>query len=111
MALPRNMRIEFRIGIFPPPDFVTLPVPAEDDVGMAVAVHVADNASGLDGKEIGLDNEALPSVADAPIPNQRRRALAEAQDKSVDAVVGKIADKRAGLLGGRARFGQIVVGR
>src|ERR1035438_1275780 len=86
MPLPRNMGIKVRIWIFPPPHFIALPISAEDDIGMTVAIHIADHAAGFQSKESGFDDVTVPTVGGAAVPNQCRGRLPEAQHKAVGPV-------------------------
>jgi hypothetical protein len=40
VAFPRNIRIEVWVRILPPPEFIALPVVAEDNVEVAVTIDV-----------------------------------------------------------------------
>ena len=52
VAFPRDFWIEIRIWILPPPDLMTLPISAKNDVEIAVTVDIVDGASRLDCQEI-----------------------------------------------------------
>ena len=77
VPFPGNVGIIVRIRIFPPPDFIALPIAAENNVRMAVPIDIANDAAGFDGQEIGFDDVAVPAVAVPAIPNQGRRRLRE----------------------------------
>ena len=88
-----------RPGIAPPPDFAALPVGAEDDVGISVAVDVGDRAAGFNREKLLLDHITIPAVLFiGPIPDQGRGFLTEGNDKAVDSILGQVGDDAAGLL-------------
>ena len=109
VAFPGCFRIEFRIRVFPPPDFLALPVPAENKVRVAVAVDVVNRAAGFDRQKIFFDHITLPTVVRAPVPDQRGRDLAETEHEIIHPVLVQIGDQGAGLLSGPARRRQIAV--
>ena len=104
---PRNVRVELRIRVLPPPHFVALPVPAKDQVEVAVAVDVIRHTARLNRQIIFIEHVAIPACCGAPIPHQRRRHLAEADHEIVDAVFIEISHHRTGLLSRRTRFWQL----
>src|SRR5439155_27100590 len=110
VPFPRDSRIEFRIGIFPPPDFIGLPVAAENEIEIAIAINIESCAAGLDGKEISFEHEPLPACGNSPIPDQSRSCFAEANDEIIGAIFVEVSDHGAGLLGGRAGQGEIASG-
>src|SRR5207248_9721235 len=99
MPRPGPVRVEIRIGILPPPDLVALPVAAEDDVEVAIAVDVLRRAAGLDREELRLDHATVPALVCAPIPEERWRFGAEADDEIHDAIPVEVGDEIACLLG------------
>ena len=110
VSFPGNFGIEVREWIFPPPDFVALPIAAENDVGMAVAIDIANDAAGLDGEVVGFYDITIPAVRGAAIPDEGGGGLAKAEDEIVFAVFIEIAGDAAGLLGGGAGERKIAVG-
>src|SRR5689334_2549186 len=98
MPLPRDVRIEIRIRIFPPPKLVTLPVAAENDVEIAIPVNVIGRAPGFNGEKLLFQNVTVPALARASIPDKRWRDLAEADDKIFDAVRVEVSNEIPRLL-------------
>ena len=90
VTLPGNFGVEIRVRILPPPQFVPLPVIAEDDVEIAVAVYVINGAAGLERQELVLDHVPVPAFRSVAKPDERRRDDAKAHHE----------------IGGRANRGQ-----
>ena len=80
MAFPGHVGLPVLARIPPPPDLVALPVAAEDQVRISVAVDVADRSAGFDRQEVLLDHVAVPSASwsggttPGPAPSRGRRA-------------------------------------
>lgn len=70
-------------GIAPPPNVSPLPIGAEDQIGMPVAVDIGDRPARLDREIILVDHIAIPTGGRAAIPNQGRRLLPERKHKIV----------------------------
>jgi len=82
VTFPGNFGIEIREGIFPPPDFVALPIAAEDDIRIAVAIDIANDAAGFDGEEVGFDDVTVPAFSVAAIPDEGGSGLAETKNEN-----------------------------
>ena len=103
MPFPGHLGIKIGGRVFPPPDFVTLPIASKDNVEVAITVNVTNGAASLDGKVVLFDHVWVPAGSRAPVPHQGRRLLAEAKDEIVAAVTVEIGHHGAGLLGRASR--------
>ena len=110
VPFPGDVRIEARIRIFPPPNLGALPVAAENDVEVAIAIDVIGRAARFDSEQLRLDHVALPACRTTPVPNQRRGLLTEADDEVLNAILIEIGDEIARLLRGLARNRQLTLG-
>ena len=109
VPLPGHVGLPVLARIPPPPDLVALPVAAEDQVRISVAVDVADGAARFNGKEVFLDHVTVPSGLGPAIPHQGRPLLAEGEHEAVPSVLGEVRHDRGGLLPGSGWHGQIAV--
>src|ERR1700722_13186895 len=58
MPLPRDIRIEVRVRILPPPKFVTLPVVPENYVYIAIAVNVVRGPTRFNRQKVWFNRVA-----------------------------------------------------
>src|SRR5207248_9090327 len=110
VALPGNGRLEIRVRVFPPPDLFALPIAAEDQVGIAIAIDVIKCAAGFDGEKIFFNDVAVPAGGVPAIPNKGRGFFAEAEHKVIGAVLVEVGYESAGLLGRWAGDGESAIG-
>jgi hypothetical protein len=106
---PGRAGVEPRRRVLPPPEGVALPVGAEDQVEVAVAINVVRGPAGLDRQEGRLDHDAVPPRRLAAVPDESRWLLAEAQDEVVTAVAIEVCHQRGGLLLRRPGHGQLAL--
>src|SRR5579859_2830429 len=99
VAFPGNIRIKMGVGIFPPPDFVALPIATEYNVRVTVAIDVIDRAAGFDGEEARVQHVTIPAGDVAAIPHQGRRNLAETNHEIISTVLVEVHHEGSGLLG------------
>src|SRR6266404_3586930 len=83
MAFPGNGRIKLWERIFPPPNFIALPIAAENDVLVSIAIDVVHGPAGLDGEKVCFDNVTVPTHGFSAIPNERGSNLAKTDNKIV----------------------------
>ncbi len=98
VTLPRNIGIEVRSGIFPPPDLVALPVASPNQIQVTIAVDVIGYAACFKRKVLFFDGVDLPFRPDPAIPDQTRSLLTEAENEILNTVSIEIGGERAGLL-------------
>jgi hypothetical protein len=110
VAFLGNCGIEFWIRTFPPPDFIALPITAEGEVEIAVAINVKNGSACFDCEKVGFNDQAGPSCGARPIPDERRGDCAEAENEIVSSVFVEIGNDCASLLGGWARDWEIAGG-
>ena len=109
VPFPRDVGIEIRKWIFPPPDLAALPIAAEDDIQVAVAIDVVNRAAGFDCKEVFVKDEARPTSRRTAIPDQRGGLLAKAEHEVIGAVLIKVGHDGARLLRGLAWNRQLAI--
>src|SRR5262245_31776277 len=96
-------------GVLPPPDLAALPVTAEDQVEIAVAIDVVRRAAGFDRQKIRFEDVPRPSGRSPAVPDERGCHLPEAENEVVDAIAVEIGDQRACLLSRRTGHWQFAL--
>src|SRR5260370_14775680 len=61
VAFPGNARLKLREGILPPPDFITLPIAAENEVEISISIDIVNGAAGFNCQKVCLDNVTIPT--------------------------------------------------
>ncbi len=109
VALPGHVGLPILPRIPPPPDLVALPVAAEDEVRISVAVDVVDRSARLNRKVVLLDHVTIPAGLRPAIPHQGRPLLAKGEHEVVQSVLVEVRHHRRRLLPGGGWHGQIAL--